>query len=65
MTRTEPIYKIDLPSSSLIKEPAGVLSERPCWVFLTEDGYMYTHAYLLGLAWLLLTQWGEDEHLVG
>lgn len=48
----------------IFKEKPGVISEGPGWVCI-DDGYLYTADTLLGLLWMLLTQWKDDRHMVG
>ena len=48
----------------LKKEQAGLVSEGPIWCFY-HPGYLYMHEWLLGLLWLVITEWKEDAHLAG
>jgi hypothetical protein len=48
----------------IFKEKPGVISVKHCWVAI-GGGYMYIEDTLLGLIWLLITEWKHDRHLVG
>lgn len=36
----------------------------PVWV-VTDGVYLYIHENVLGLVWMLVTEWRLDRHLVG
>lgn len=48
----------------IFKEKAGVISEKPVWVAI-HDAYLYTNDTIIGLIWVLITEWKNDRHLVG
>lgn len=49
----------------IFKEVAGKISDKPCWCCIAEGCYLYTHDYLIGLLWIIVTEWRSDKHLVG
>jgi hypothetical protein len=53
-----------IKSMVIKKEQAGVISEGPCWVAI-GGGYLYIADTLLGLFWMVLTEWKNDRHLAG
>lgn len=53
-----------LPKLELQREKAGVISEMPVWI-LWDMEYMYVHPTLLGLLWVVVTQWRDYRHIVG
>lgn len=42
----------------------GEISPEPCWCLLQEE-YLYIHDTLLGVLWLMLTEYRDDRHLWG
>ena len=48
----------------IFKEKAGVISKGPVWVVINK-GYLYIHDTLIGVMWLMITEWEHDKHLVG
>ena len=48
----------------IFKEKAGVISPDPRWVCF-ESHYMYDSDTLVGLVWLIVTEWRHDRHIVG
>ena len=49
---------------TLFRERANVISPRPCWVCF-YDCYMHVDESLPRLVWSLITEHGDDKHLVG
>lgn len=48
----------------LFREPPGIISDDASWVLL-DRAWLYTSPTLVGLTWIVLTQWRSDKHLVG
>ena len=46
----------------LFREKPGVISEGPLWGFIDKE-YLYLHPKLLGLFWIVITEWEHDKHL--
>lgn len=49
----------------VFRERPGIISPNSIWVGFGCGPYMYTHSRLIGLLWLMLTEWKDDKHLVG
>jgi hypothetical protein len=46
------------------REKAGVISKKPVWV-CSYSCYMHINETLLGLLWSVITEYKDDEYLVG
>ena len=49
---------------NIFKEKPMVISKEAIWVGI-HTCYLYTHSSLVGLLWIMLTEWKHDKHLVG
>lgn len=49
----------------LFKEKKGIISYNSIWVFIDNQGYLYTHENIFKLALILFKEWKSDRHLVG
>jgi len=50
---------------TIAREHPAVISEKPVWVFVDLEGYLYTSDSLVRLAKCVAGEWRKDEHLTG
>lgn len=48
----------------IFREKANVISDKPVWI-CQYSGYLHINESLLGLIWSVITEYKDDEWMVG
>ena len=49
----------------LFKEKGDVISPNPIWVFMDNQGYLYTGHTIYHLLTTVIIEWKHDKHIAG